>query len=107
MKKPITPPESREIAKHLFYPDGDNGYVLKFLADQVKTLTKERDTLMSAAKLALEALEQVAMHPWLIQKEPHSKDKYYVAKGSPPRRVLEIYGITQVDKPCTPKKIGD
>jgi len=32
---------------------------------------------------------------WLIRKEPNTKDTYYVAEGTPPDNVLEVYGITK------------
>lgn len=31
---------------------------------------------------------------WVIRKVAGTKDKFYVACGHPPARVLEIYGIT-------------
>jgi len=47
---------------------------------------------------ALEA-EQVQQLPstsqWLIRKVPNTKDTYYVAEGTPPDNVLEVYGIKQ------------
>jgi len=53
--------------------------------------------------------EPLYMHPpqprvtapaasWLIRKEPNTKDKYFIAEGNPPAKVLEIYGITQGEK---------
>lgn len=32
---------------------------------------------------------------WLIRKVPNTKDTYYVAEGTPPDNVLEVYGIKQ------------
>lgn len=30
---------------------------------------------------------------WIIRKVPNTKDKFYVAVGDPPARILKIYGI--------------
>ena len=30
---------------------------------------------------------------WVIRKVPNTKDKYYVACGQPPVKVLDAYGI--------------
>ena len=43
-----TPEQAREIAQHLFFPNGDNGYALRSLAEQVETLTAERDEWKAA-----------------------------------------------------------
>lgn len=87
MTTQTTPEQAREIAQHLFLPNGDNGYALRSLADQVEAMTAERDAyiveaarvdtgwrkanevaletnlknaaLRDAARLALEALEHV------------------------------------------------
>lgn len=48
---PTTPTEAREIVTtKLFFPNGDTGYALKSLADQVEELTKERDALAADAE---------------------------------------------------------
>ena len=47
-----TPEQAREIAQHLFFPNGDNGYALRSLAEQVETLTAERDAyIVEAARV--------------------------------------------------------
>ena len=76
---------------------------LRNLAAKLRTIyaNPQDNIFIYRAADELEKLtQQAAVHPWLIKKEPHSKDKYYVAEGSPPDRVLEIYGIKpQGDKP--------
>lgn len=34
-------------------------------------------------------------HDWIIKKIPGSKDQYFVETGSPPERVLAVYGINK------------
>ena len=53
---PITPDQAREIAMYLFFPNGKNGYALKSLADQVESLTKERDALAASHKECVRCL---------------------------------------------------
>lgn len=50
MTTQATPEQAREIAQHLFFPNGDNGYALRSLAEQVEALTAERD--IAVRKLA-------------------------------------------------------
>ena len=92
-----TPEQAREIAQHLFFPNGDNGYALRSLAEQVETLTAERDewkarcefsfgqrdkltaerdALKDAARLALVALEGV------VDFDPDSKAQWSVSGGA-------------------------
>lgn len=52
MTTQTTPEQAREIAQHLFLPNGDNGYALRSLAEQVETLTAERDAyIVEAARV--------------------------------------------------------
>lgn len=32
---------------------------------------------------------------WIIRRVPNTKDKYYIACGHPPARILKIYNITE------------
>ena len=59
MKEPTTPSETHELAQQLWNNDAsDHGInALLSLANQIDALTKERDALAAAGKLALEALE--------------------------------------------------
>ena len=49
MSTPTTPEQAREIASILFFPNGNNGYALRSLAEQVEALTAERDAYAAAA----------------------------------------------------------
>jgi hypothetical protein len=33
-------------------------------------------------------------HDWLIRKVPNTKDQFYVEYGTPPKKVMDAYGIT-------------
>jgi len=48
-----------------------------------------------AYEAGLNEAQQVESNPWLIRKEPNTKDTYYIAEGTPPDNVLEVYGIIQ------------
>jgi len=59
MTTQTTPEQAREIAQHLFFPNGDNGYALRSLAEQVETLTAERDEWKARCEFSFEQRDKL------------------------------------------------
>lgn len=77
MTTPITPADARFLADEIAL-QGSTGIARKVrsLADQVESLTKERDKLKEAAKLALEALDEAQTYAYNVGKALDEAQKY-------------------------------
>lgn len=85
--------ETKELLYKLrfFYGNNGSGYnsdftlTLQKAADLIEKLTQETNSVQHNPR----------PHQWLIRKEPGTKDTYYIADGTPPDKVLVVYGIVK------------
>ena len=71
-----TPEQAREIAQHLFFPNGDNGYALRSLAEQVETLTAERDEWKARCEFSFEQRDKLTAERDALKSSERGLNRY-------------------------------